>query len=147
MISHRLENLMREPRPVHLPPPPPVLELPNGDRYHLHPRRADIEGYLAPDRIPRVEPGIEPVRVTISRGESGYTVALAPDDLEELLRNARLETESLSEHPPGLPEAVREPTRGRGQRDPAAHRLGPNVAEAPDPGHRGTTARRRKGVR
>jgi hypothetical protein len=146
MISPRLEDLMRKPRPVHMPPPPPVLELPNGDRYHLHPRTSDIEGYIAPDRIPRLEAGIEPVRVTIIRGESGYTVALAPDELEELLRNARLEREALSEHPP-LPEPVREPTRGRGQRDPAAHRLGPNVAEAPDPGHRGTRARRRKGVR
>ena len=137
---------MHEPTAVHLPPPPPVLELPSGDRYHLHPRTADIEGYLAPDRVPRLEPGIEPLRVKVTRGESGYAVSLAPDELQELLRHARLETEALKEHPP-RPEPVPDPTQGRGQRDPAAHRLGPNVAEAPDPGHRGTAARRRKGVR
>jgi len=137
---------MRQPRAVHLPPPPPVPQLPSGDRYHLHPRAADLEGYIAPARVPRLQPGIEPVRVNIVRGEAGYTIALAPDELEELLREARLETAALSEHPP-LPEPLREPTRGRGQRDPAAHRLGPNVADAPDPGHRGPTARRRKGVR
>jgi hypothetical protein len=137
---------MREPRAVHLPPPPPVLELPSGDRYHLHPRPADLEGYLAPDRVPHLEPGIEPVRVRVTRGSSGYTVALAPDELTALLRDARRETEALKEHPP-VPEPVQDPTRGRGQRDPAAHRLGPNVDHAPDPGHQGTTARRRKGVR
>jgi hypothetical protein len=60
---------MREPTAVHLPPPQPVL--PSGDRYHLHPRTADIEGYLPPDRVPRLQPGLEPVRVGITRGESG----------------------------------------------------------------------------
>ena len=137
---------MREPRAVHVPPPPPVLELPSGDRYHLHPRPADLEGYLAPDHVPHLKPGVEPVRVRVARGSSGYTVALAPDELAALLRNARRESEALKEHPP-VPEPETDPARGRGQRDPAAHRLGPNADHAPDPGHQGTTARRRKGVR
>ena len=62
---------MREPTAVHLPPPQPVLELPSGDRYHLHPRTADIEGYLAPDRVPRLQPGLEPVRVWDHPGRIG----------------------------------------------------------------------------
>ena len=134
---------MPAPRPVHMPPPPPILELPNGDRYHLHPRPADLEGYLAPEHVPHLEPGVEPVRVRVIRGESGHTIALAPDELEALLREARLETEQLTEHPP-VPKAAPDPTRGRGLRDPEAHRLGPNVDHAPDPGHRGTSRSRRK---
>ena len=126
---------MPAPRPVHSPPPPPVvLELPNGDRYHLHPRPADLEGYLAPDHVPHLEPGIAPIRVRVTQAETGYTVALAPDEVQEA---------TLVQHPP-VPARPPDPDRGRGQRDPDARRLGPNADHSPDPGHRGTRRRRRK---
>jgi hypothetical protein len=134
----------RQPRSVHTPADQPVmLELPSGDRYHLHPRQADLEGYLAPDRVPHVKPGIAPIKVQVAHGEAGYLVSLAPDELETLLRRARLEVEALAERPP-RPAASHDPARGQGQRDPQARRLGPNADRSPDPGHRGPTRRRRK---
>jgi hypothetical protein len=134
---------MPQPRPVHTPAEPVVLELPNGDRYHLHPRPAEFEGYLAPERVPHLKAGIAPITVQVTHGEAGYTVTLAPDELETLLRRARLETETLRERPP-RPAAAHDPMRGQGQRDPEAHRLGPNVDAPPDPRHRGAKRLRRK---
>jgi hypothetical protein len=130
-------------RPVHTPEAPVRLELPNGDRYHLHPRLADLEGYLAPERAPHLEPGITPVKVHVTRAGAVYTVTLAPGELETLLQHARRETAELTELPLA-PLQPHDPTRGRGQRDPEARRLGPNVESAPDPGHRGTHRQRRK---
>jgi hypothetical protein len=133
---------MPKPRPVHAPPEQPVvLELPNGDRYHLHPRPAEFEGYLAPERIPHLTPGVAPVKVRATHGEAGYWVSLGPDELETLLRRAQLETEVLGQRPP-RPRAEPAPTRGRGQRDARARRRGPNVDRAPDPGHRGVKPRK-----
>jgi len=120
-----------------------MLQLPTGDRYHLHPRPADLEGYLAPDRVPHLKSGSAPILVRVTHGEAGYSVALAPDELKTLLRRARLEAEALEEHPPE-PARPRDPSRGQGQRDPDARRLGPNADHPPDPGHRGPRRRRRK---
>jgi len=125
------------PRPVHTPEEPVRLELPNGDRYHLRPRPGDLEGFLAPARVPHLEPGITPIEVQVTRTGATYTVRLAPDELETLLRHARREEEQLTEQPP-VPPAPHDPTRGRGRHDPDTRRLGPNVAEPPDPAHRGT---------
>lgn len=125
------------PRPVHTPEQPVRLELPNGNRYHLHPRTADLEGYLAPNRTPHVEAGITLTRVQVTRAGAVYTVTLAPDELGTLLQRARRETADLTDRPPA-PSEPKDPTRGRGQRDPEARRLGPNADSAPDPGHRGT---------
>lgn len=125
------------PRPVHTPEVPIRLELPSGDRYHLHPRQADLQGWLAPERAPRLRPGVTPVQVRVTGSGPAYTVTLAPDELDEILRRAEREIATLAEHTPAPPEP-RDPTRGRGQRDPEARRLGPNVASPPDPGHRGT---------
>src|SRR5688572_2453567 len=97
--------------------------LPNGDRYHIHPRPADLEGYLEPDRVPRLQTGMTPVQVRVTRADVGYTVALAPDELQVLLQHARREVEGLSETP-SLPPSPHDPTEGRGQRDPEARRLG-----------------------
>jgi len=131
-------------RPVHAPAEPLVrLELPNGDRYHLHPRPADLEGYLSPEHVPHLRPGATAIKVRVERADAGYSITLAPDELQALLRRARLETEELVRHPPE-PAPLHDPVRGRGQRDPEAHRLGPNADHAPDPGHRGTRRRRRK---
>ncbi len=135
---------MPKPRPVHTPiEQPVVLELPTGDRYHLHPRPADLEGFLAPERVPHLQPGIAPIKVRVTHGPAGYVVSLAPDELEALLRRARLEGEALRERPP-RPEAAHDPGRGQGQRDPDARRLGPNADSAPDPGHRGPKRVRRQ---
>jgi hypothetical protein len=120
-----------------------MIELPNGDRYHVHPGPADLEGYLAPEHVPHLEAGVIPIQVRVTRAGAGYSVNLAPDELDSLLRRARLEVLGQEEHPPE-PARPRDPARGVGQRDPDAHRLGPNVAAAPDPGHRGTHRRRRK---
>jgi len=130
-------------RPVHTPLSPMLLELPNGDRYRIHPRPADLEGYLEPDRVPRLQAGITPVQVRVTRAGAGYTVTLAPDELQILLRRAHREIEGLIETP-SLAPSPRDPTEGRGQRDPEARRLGPNVSNPPDPGHRGTHRHRRK---
>jgi hypothetical protein len=120
-----------------------MLELPSGDRYHLHPRPADFEGFLAPERVPHLEPGMAPIKVQVTHGPAGYTVSLSPDELEGLLRRARLEVEALGERPP-RPEAAHDPGRGQGQRDSQARRLGPNADTAPDPGHRGPKPIRRQ---
>lgn len=131
-------------KPVDAPADQPViLELPTGDRYHIHPRPAEFEGYLAPDRVPHLRPGIAPIKVRVTHGPAGYVVTLAPDELEALLRRARLETDVLAQRPP-RPAAEPDPARGQGQRDAEAHRLGPNADRAPDPGHRGPRPLRRK---
>lgn len=133
------------PRPVHTPLTPVRIELPNGDRYHLHPRPADLEGFLAPEREPHLAPGITPVRILVHPiDHAAYAVSLAPDELEELLRRADREKAELAGQPPPRPLPEEEPAPGRGQRDPEAHRLGPNVAEPPDPGHRGAHRLRRR---
>jgi hypothetical protein len=135
---------MPQPRPVHTPPEEPVvLELPSGDRYRLHPRPAEFEGYLAPQRVPHLTPGIAPIKVQVTHGAAGYWVMLAPDELETLLRRAQLETEALRQRP-RRPAAAQDPARGQGQRDAQAHRLGPNANGAPDSGHRGAKPLRRK---
>ena len=70
---------MSPPKSVHTPADQPVvLELPTGDRYHLHPRPADLEGYLAPERVPHLQPGIAPIKVQVTHGAAGYVVTLAP---------------------------------------------------------------------
>lgn len=125
------------PKRVHTPGEPVRLELPNGNRYHLHPRPADLEGYLAPDRTPHVGGGITPTKVQVTRAGAVYAVTLAPDELGTLLQRARREVTDLAERPPA-PTEPKDPTRGRGQRDPEARRLGPNADSAPDPGHRRT---------
>lgn len=82
---------MPQPRPVHTPVEESVvLELPNGDRYHLHPQPAEFEGYLAPQRVPHLTPGIAPIKVQVTHGAAGYWVTLAPDELETLLRRAQI---------------------------------------------------------
>lgn len=135
---------MSPPKPVHTPADQPVmLELPTGDRYHLHPRPADLEGYFAPERIPHLKPGIAPIRVQVTHGEAGYVVSLAPDELEALLRHAQLEADALAQRPP-RPAAEHDPARGQGQRDAQARRLGPNADRSPDSGHRGPNPLRRK---
>jgi hypothetical protein len=120
-----------------------MLELPSGDRYHLYPRQADVEGYLACDRVLHLKPGIAPIKVQVTHGKAGYLVSLAPEELETLLRRARLEVEALA-GPPPRPAASHDPARGQGQRDSQARRLGPNADRAPDPGHRGPRRLRRK---
>lgn len=132
------------PRPVHTPLAPVRLELPNGDRYHLHPRAADLEGWLDPARVPHLGPGISPVRVRVHTTDSGtYVVSLAPGELDELLARARHDLAQLADLPAEPPEPE-QPARGRGQLDPESRRLGPNVAEPPDPGHRGGHRRKRR---
>jgi hypothetical protein len=131
-------------KPVDTPADQPViLELPTGDRYHIHPRPAEFEGYLAPERVPHLRPGIAPIKVRVTHGPAGYVVTLAPDELEALLRRAQLEADVLAQRPP-RPAAEPDPARGQGQRDAEAHRLGPNADRAPDPGHRGPRPLRRK---
>jgi hypothetical protein len=138
---------MPSPKSPHVPTgQPTILELPGGDRYHLHPQAADIEGYLAPDRVPRLKAGAAAIEIQVTQGGGAYTVRLAPDELKALLRHARLESEALGGRPPG-PEAPHDPSRGRGRHDPAARRWGPTVDHAPDAGHRGPTRRRRKPYR
>jgi hypothetical protein len=132
------------PKPIHTPADQPaVLELPTGERYHIHPRPADLEGYLAPERVPHLKPGIAPIKVQVTHGAAGYMVTLAPDELEALLRRAQLQAHAPAERPP-RPAAAHDPTRGQGQRDPEAHRLGPNADGSPDSGHRGPKPLRRK---
>jgi hypothetical protein len=134
----------RQPKAVHTPGDERVmLELPSGDRYRLRPRPADLEGHLAPDRVPHLKPGIAPIKVQVTQGEAGYLVSLAPDELGTLLRRARLEVEALAERPP-RPAAAHAPAAGQGQRDPQARRLGPNAGQSPDPGHRGPRRLRRR---
>ncbi len=131
-------------RPDHTPADQRVvLELPTGDRYHLRPRPAELEGYLAPERVPHLKPGIAPIKVQVTHGAAGYVVTLAPDELEALLRHAQLEADALAERPP-RPAAENDPARGQGQRDARAHRLGPNADHSPDSGHRGSNPLRRK---
>jgi hypothetical protein len=135
---------MSPPRPVHtLADQPVVLELPTGDRYHLQPRPADLEGYLAPERVPHLQLGIAPIKVQVTHGAAGYVVTLAPDELKALLRRAQLEADALAQRPP-RPATAHDPARGQGQRDAQAHRLGPNADHSPDPGHRGPNPLRRK---
>jgi hypothetical protein len=87
------------PRPVHTPLSPVLLELPNGDRYRIHPRPADLEGYLEPDRVPRLPAGSRTHRVRVTPAGAGYTVTLAPDELQALLQRAQREVEGLIETP------------------------------------------------
>lgn len=88
-------------KPVDAPADQPViLELPTGDRYHIHPRPAEFEGYLAPERVPHLRPGIAPIKVRVTHGPAGYLVTLAPDELEALLRRAQLEADVLAQRPP-----------------------------------------------
>lgn len=122
---------------------PVHLELPEGERYELHPNARDLKGYLRPEHVPHLKPGIAAIKVRVTHGESGYQVSLAPDELELLLRRARLEAESQVEHAP-QPKAMLDPSRGQGTRDPETHRLGPNVDHRPDPGHRGQHRLQRK---
>jgi hypothetical protein len=118
---------------------PIVLRVPSGAQYHLNVSRDDLAGWMAPGRKAPQQPG-PPVEVEINHQGERYTIPVGAGELAHLLSQATLEADHAAGHPE-QPRPVANPSRGRGLRDPDAHRLGPN-AGAQDPGHRGITRRR-----
>ena len=118
---------------------PVVLRVPGGAQYHLELGSEELAGWLEPGRRAPLEPG-PALEVEMLHAGKRYTIPVGAGELAHLLSRATLEREHLSGHPE--PRPVPNPARGRGLRDPDAHRLGPNVDRAPDPGHRGQRQRR-----
>ena len=118
---------------------PIVLRVPSGAQYHLNVSSDDLAGWMAPGRKAPQQPG-PPVEVEITRGGERYTIPVGAGELAHLLSQATLEADHATGHPE--PPPVANPLRGRGLRDPDAHRLGPNADRAQDPGHRGVKRRR-----
>ena len=117
-----------------------VLRLPGGERYGVELGAEELAEWLAPDwRASRKAGGLS-VRVEVSHAGNRVVVAVAPKDLNRWLSRARLEVEVGK---PVRPEPVHDPSRGRGTRDPAEHRLGPNADRPPDPTHHGPRRHRR----
>lgn len=117
-----------------------VLRLPGGERYALELGAEELAEWLAPDRqAPHEGAGIL-VRVEVSHAGNRAVVAVSPRKLTRWLSRARLQVEAGK---PVRPEAVRDPSRGRGTHDPAEHRLGPNADQPPDPTHHGPRRHRR----
>jgi hypothetical protein len=118
---------------------PIVLRVPGGTQYHLNVSRDDLAGWMAPDRKAPEQPG-PPLEVEISHRGERYVIPVGAGELAHLLSQATLEADHAGGHPE-QPRPVPNPARGRGLRDPDAHRLGPN-AGTQDPAHRGITRRR-----
>jgi hypothetical protein len=119
---------------------PIVLRVPSGAQYHLDLSSDDLAGWLAPGRKPPLEPGLA-LEVEVIRGGRRYAIRVGAGELAHLLSQATLQREHTTGHPE-QPRPVANPSRGRGLRDPDAHRLGPNVDRALDPGRRGHKRRR-----
>jgi hypothetical protein len=119
---------------------PILLRVPGGAQYHLDASRDDLADWRAPGRHAPPHSG-PPLEVEVVRGGERYAIPVGPGELAHLLSRATL----AADHAAGLPDQpppVANPARGRGLRDPEAHRLGPNVDRAPDPGHKGVKRRR-----
>ena len=119
---------------------PVLLRLPSGAQYHLDVNSDDLAVRLAPGRIAPEEPGPPVELEVIHRGER-YSIPVGAKELAGLLSQATLEADHAAGHP-AQPRPVPDPSRGRGLRDPEAHRLGPNTDRQQDPGHRGAGRRR-----
>ena len=116
------------------------LRLPGGEQYALQVGAEELAGWLAPGRRARRESGLAPVRVEVTHAGGRAVIPLSAGELARCLSRARLAVEA--EQPVG-PQAVPDSTSGRGVHDPAAHRLGPNTDQPPDPKHRGPRRQRR----
>jgi hypothetical protein len=119
---------------------PVTLRLPGGERYGLKISSEELGEWLALDRPARSEAAGISVRVEVSHAGNRAVIAVPRSELTRWLSRARLQVEAGK---PVRPEAVRDPTRGRGTRDPAEHRLGPNADRPPDPTHHGPRRHRR----
>jgi hypothetical protein len=119
---------------------PVLLRLPNGAQYHLDVNSDDLAARLAPGRIAPTEPG-PPVELEVIHRGGRHSIPVGPKELAGLLSHATLEADHASGHA-AQPRPVPDPSRGRGLRDPDAHRLGPNASRPQDPGHRGAGRRR-----
>jgi hypothetical protein len=117
-----------------------TLRLPGGERYSLEISSEELGGWVAPDRRAAPKTAGVAVRVEVSHAGNRAVVAVTPKQLTRWLSRARLQAEAGE---PVHPEAVRDPSRGCGARDPAEHRLGPNVDRPPDPTHHGPRRHRR----
>lgn len=120
-----------------LPPPrgPVVLHLPGGAQYHLDVNTDDLAARLAPGRKAPAEPG-PPIELEVIHRTGRYSIAVGAKELAALLSQASLEADHVAGRP-RQPRPEPDPSRGRGMRDPDAHRLGPNADRAQDAGHRG----------
>lgn len=114
---------------------PVVVRVPSGAQYHLELSSDDLARWLAPGRKAPAEPG-PALEVEVTRRGGRYTIPVGAGELAHLLSQATLEREHATGHAE-QPRPVANPSRGRGLRDPDAHRLGPNVDRTRDPGRRG----------
>jgi len=121
-------------------PEPIVLRLPSGAQYHLDLSSDDLARWLAPGRTAPLETG-PPLEVEVTHRGERYATPVGAGELQRLLSRSTLEADHAAGHPE-QPWPVANPLRGRGLRDPGAHRLGPSGDRAPDPKHRGLTHRR-----
>jgi hypothetical protein len=119
---------------------PIVLRLPSGAQYRLELSSDELATWLAPGRTATLETG-PPLEVEIRHRGERYAIPVGPRELQRLLSRSTLEADHAVEHPE-RPRPVANPLRGRGLRDPDAHRVGPSAEHAPDPGHRGIKHRR-----
>jgi len=121
-------------------PEPIVLRLPSGAQYRLDLSSDELARWLAPGRTAPLETG-PPLEVEVTHRGERHAIPVSAAELRRLLSRCTLEADHAAGHPE-RPWPVANPLRGRGLRDPDAHRLGPNVDRAPDPGHRGLKHRR-----
>ena len=121
-------------RPSH-PLGPVVLHLPSGAQYHLDVSSDDLAARLAPGRTAPDEPG-PPIELEVIHREGRYTIPVGARELAHLLSQATLEADHVAGRGK-QPRPIPDPSRGRGLRDPDAHRLGPNAGRAQDAEHRG----------
>lgn len=114
---------------------PVVLHLPSGAQYHLDVDSDELAARLAPGRKAPDEPG-PPVELEIIHRGGRYTIPVGAKELADLLSQATLEADHVAGRGK-QPKAIPDPSRGRGMRDPEAHRLGPNPGRAQNAEHRG----------
>jgi hypothetical protein len=119
---------------------PIVLRLPSGAQYRLDLSSDELARWLAPGRTAPLETG-PPLEVEVSHRGERYAIPVGASELQRLLSRSTLEADHAAGHPE-RPRPVANPLRGRGLRDPDAHRVGPSADRAPDPGHRGIKHRR-----
>lgn len=119
---------------------PVLLRVPSGAQYHLELSSDQLAAWLAPGRKAPLEPG-PALEVEVIHPGGRYVIPVGAGELAHLLSQATLEREHATGRPE-QPRPIPNPSRGRGLRDPEAHRLGPNADRALDPGHRGHNRRR-----
>jgi hypothetical protein len=118
-----------------------TLQLPGGEQYRLKVDADELAGWLAPQRHPPHEPDAAAIQVEVRHAGGRAVVRTGAAELARWLSRARPAAEA---EPSMRPDADPDPARGRGTRDPAAHRLGPNTDQRPDSMHRGRRRYRRQ---